>query len=170
MNGGAYTIDDINRHSDRKEEMLYKTYNKILKMCYNRIKFEHEVRKKKSCYFTIPKFVFGSPTYNPKQVAVYIMIKLDKDKYKTDYRPTKDVLPKGIHVSVPRVYIDWSHSNQIKRDKLRKKRLEKEKERKKAQKKDRYGNIVPKNKEIVNKQKRMTQILRDLKEAAKKYE
>ena len=76
MSKDLQIITDIKKKKLKiKKEINEKIYN----LCINTIKL-YVVNNKYECIYNIPFFIFGLPKYNIKEVAKYIINKLEKDK------------------------------------------------------------------------------------------
>jgi hypothetical protein len=103
----------------KKEAVKYKTYESVLKLCYQKIK-RYAENFKMGCLYEIPKFVIGTPLYEFDKLKQYILNSLKK----------KGFYIKMLNESI--IYISWD---------LKHKQVKKVKQ----QKKNQYKSIIDYN-------------------------
>ena len=81
-----------------KEDNRIKIYEKVLKMCHNRIKMaSNKTQSEDYTFFTIPNMIMGMPRFDTVSCCDYIMNKLAANGFK--------ILNLGPNL----IFITWSH-------------------------------------------------------------
>jgi len=91
-------IEYLQQKHNAKIRIKLQIFEKILKRCYNRIDMASDCGDQ-YCFFTIPEYIYGFPTFNVKACAAYIIKKL---------------MGNGLHVKFfnPNlVYVYWYYRN-----------------------------------------------------------
>jgi hypothetical protein len=89
------SINKLHHEINQREERKKNVYEKILKLCYNRIIVTNQKNDNCWCFFTCPTYIYGLPLYNIMSCIVYIMEDLQKRGFKTQY------------IQPNTIYIDW---------------------------------------------------------------
>lgn len=88
-------LNDLKKEREGFMKINLKTYEKVLELCLENIKFFNK-NGKTSMIYEIPVFVPGHPLVDQKQCALYLFEKLKHMKLKPK-------IVKGVHL-----FIDWS--------------------------------------------------------------
>ena len=78
-------INDLNKRIKQKETDKQQVFEKILKLCHNRIKKTASINNSYSCFYVIPRYVYGIPLYNYKNCLIYIIKSLTKNGFDVMY-------------------------------------------------------------------------------------
>ena len=76
--------EDIQKEQYRRDKKKIKCYKKVLRMCYNRIKFSSK-RKEDFCFYIIPNYILGEPLYDINTCIIYVMKVLIDGGFKVLY-------------------------------------------------------------------------------------
>lgn len=86
LNTPFVNIDELHRQQQEKIERRYEIYEKILKLCHNRIK---QVAKNPDnmgfCFYNIPPYVYGVPLYDTKSCIMYVVKSLVSNGFDVRY-------------------------------------------------------------------------------------
>ena len=74
------SIYDLHDEINRKKEVREKVYEKILEICYNKIRSASKKEMYK-VYFDVPEFVIGLPVYKLNDCIQYVMNKLRNNNF-----------------------------------------------------------------------------------------
>jgi len=95
-------INKLRSEVEARENRKFKTFDKVLELCNQRILYSNEKTNDLCCVFQCPNVVFGLPLYNINECIQYIMEKL---------------VEKGFVVSFTypnNIYISWKPYNEQK--------------------------------------------------------
>jgi len=106
-------MNELDLEARKKIFKRLEIYNKILKECHNKIRFNSKLDRK-YCFFLIPEFIFGTPLYDIEELRDHVMKSLEKNGFQLMY----------IHPNW--LFISWDHKKDIKRSILQKKNVKKE--------------------------------------------
>lgn len=106
-------MNELDLEARKKIFKRLEIYNKILKECHNKIRFNSKLDRK-YCFFLIPEFIFGTPLYDIEELRDHVMKSLEKNGFQLMY----------IHPNW--LFISWDHKKDIKRSFLQKKNVKKE--------------------------------------------
>ena len=86
LNTPFVNIDELHRQQKEKLERRYEIYEKILKLCHNRIR---QVAKNPDnigfCFYNIPPYVYGVPLYDTKSCIMYVVKSLVSNGFDVRY-------------------------------------------------------------------------------------
>lgn len=106
-------LTELDLEARKKIVKRLEIYNKILKDCHNKIRFNSKLDRK-YCFFLIPEFIFGTPLYDIEELRNHVMNSLEKNGFKLMY----------IHPNW--LFISWDHHQTNKKSILQKKNIKKE--------------------------------------------
>jgi hypothetical protein len=87
------SIYDLHDEINRKKEVREKVYEKILEICYNKIRSASKKEMYK-VYFDVPEFVIGLPVYKLNDCIQYVMNNLRSNNFIVEY-----YFPKILYIS-----------------------------------------------------------------------
>lgn len=90
------SVNQLHQQIKEREKKKKSVYDKVLKLCYERIMYVNQKSDNCFCYFSCPEYVYGLPLYNITNCTIYIMEDLIKRGFKVQY--TNPNL----------LYIDWT--------------------------------------------------------------
>lgn len=98
------TVDSLHQLRKQRLETRQKIYDTVLDKCNNRIIYFNKYMHQDSCYFFVPEYIYGLPSFDIKKCTMYLMIMLRKRGFICEYHPqfTTD----GKQISV--LYISWN--------------------------------------------------------------
>ena len=105
-------MNELDLEAQKKVYKRLEIYNKILKDCHNKIRFNSKLDRK-YCFFLIPEFIFGTPLYDIEELRDHVIKSLEKNGFKLMY----------IHPNW--LFISWDH-HKNKKSILQKKNVKKE--------------------------------------------
>jgi len=82
----SLTVSDINQFQKNKMRKWIKVYEKVLGMCFRRIR-DHVLRDQKYCLFNIPEYIAGFPVFNMTHCCAFILRKLRMAGFKAELVP-----------------------------------------------------------------------------------
>jgi hypothetical protein len=86
INSPFVNIDELHRQQQDKLERRYAIYEKILKLCHNRIKqVATNPDNMGFCFYNIPPYVYGVPLYDTKSCIMYVVKSLVSNGFDVKY-------------------------------------------------------------------------------------
>lgn len=79
----VHTGNIVDHFEDLIEER-YKTYNRVLEACHERINFAYKKNQYK-CIYVIPAIIYGKPLLKKMECLTYIIFKLRKNGFMCNY-------------------------------------------------------------------------------------
>ena len=77
-------MNELDFEARKKNMKRLEIYNKILKECHNKIRFNSKLDRK-YCFFLIPEFIFGTPLYDIEELRNHVMNSLQKNGFQLMY-------------------------------------------------------------------------------------
>ena len=75
-------IDDLYERKNQIEDIKLKHYNKILNRAHSKIKQTSRLRTNDQfCFFLVPEFLLGVPTYDTASCIAYVIDKLHENGF-----------------------------------------------------------------------------------------
>ena len=102
VNKNSINISKLRNDVQHREERKYKTFEKVLEMCYQKILSTNKTNTECCCTFICPHVIFGLPLFNIIECIHFIMEKL---------------LDKGFEVHLvlqTHIIISWQHNSEKK--------------------------------------------------------
>lgn len=81
---GIITVQDIHRSMNHRKEKQNEIFFRILGHCFKKIE-KAVLLKHNFCYFEVPEFLLGFPTYSINECIVYLQSKLSTNGFSTIY-------------------------------------------------------------------------------------
>jgi hypothetical protein len=79
-------IDELHRQKKDKLERRYAIYEKILKLCHNKIKqIGSQPDNMGFCFYSIPSYIYGIPLYDTNSCVMYIVKSLVDNGFDVKY-------------------------------------------------------------------------------------
>ena len=78
-------MNELDLEAQKKVYKRLEIYNKILKDCHNKIRFNSKLDRK-YCFFLIPEFIFGTPLYDIEELRDHVIKSLEKNSQTKIYR------------------------------------------------------------------------------------
>lgn len=89
------SINQLHKEINDRENKKRNVYEKILKLCYQKIINVNKKNNDCNCFFNCPEYIYGLPLYNLMKCTIYIMEDLIEKGFKVEY----------YHPNI--LYIDW---------------------------------------------------------------
>jgi len=77
-------MNELDFEARKKIMKRLEIYNKILKECHNKIRFNSKLDRK-YCFFLVPEFIFGTPLYDIEELRNHVMNSLQKNGFQLMY-------------------------------------------------------------------------------------
>ena len=77
-------MNELDFEARKKNMKRLEIYNKILKECHNKIRFNSKLDRK-YCFFLVPEFIFGTPLYDIEELRNHVMNSLQKNGFQLMY-------------------------------------------------------------------------------------
>lgn len=95
MDKQRFNIDILIKNHKKKNQTKKDVFKVVLDKCINHTIFMSK-KNLKSCYYTIPVFIYGLPLYNQAECQKYLEKKLKKLKFEIQSESNK-------------IFISWKH-------------------------------------------------------------
>lgn len=86
-------VEELRKIREKKEKVQKETFDKMLGICYKRIKAA-AINGKSECYYEVPEFIFGLPKYKLSDCCKYLIKKIGEN----DFDEVKWYKPNVIYV------------------------------------------------------------------------
>jgi hypothetical protein len=86
-------ILELHRTINEKNKNKGVAYDKVLELCHKRVKF-HANNLKLNCFYEVPLYVFGYPTFDISKCIEYLKRSLENDGFLVKY-----YFPKYLYIS-----------------------------------------------------------------------
>jgi len=80
----SINLRDLQKYQNQREKRKLEFFKEVLRKCHHKITWQAK-QYQTYCFYQIPSFIFGMPSYNNKECIEYIMNKLIQDKLKVLY-------------------------------------------------------------------------------------
>ena len=77
----SLNLNELQKYQRSRESRKYDYFEEVLKKCHHKIKISAS-NFETQCFFTIPSFILGLPSYSQKLCCEYVMNKLIQDGLK----------------------------------------------------------------------------------------
>lgn len=78
-------INELHKESDKKNQIKIEIYNRVLSRCHTKIKSIAKLGGVKCCFFEVPEYMYGLPTYNQMDCIYYVINELLADGFQVQY-------------------------------------------------------------------------------------
>lgn len=78
-------INELHKERNKRSSVRSDIYNNILAKCHNKIKSIAKLSDVCCCFFEVPAYVYGLPSYNLMECIYYIIKELMEDGFKVEY-------------------------------------------------------------------------------------
>jgi hypothetical protein len=78
-------INDLHKERDKRSAVRSTIYSRILQRCHSKIKSISKLSDICCCFFEVPAYEYGLPTYNQIECVYYVIKELIDDGFKVEY-------------------------------------------------------------------------------------
>lgn len=78
-------INDLHRERDKRTSIRNEIYDKVLSRCHSKIKSISKLSDICCCFFEVPAYIYGLPSYNQIECIYYIIQVLMEDGFKVEF-------------------------------------------------------------------------------------
>ena len=98
------TVDSLHQVRKQRLENRQRIYDTVLHKCNNRIEYFNKYMHQDCCYFEIPEYIYGLPSFDVKKCTMYLMMILRQRGFICEYRPLQNREGRNI----PILFISWN--------------------------------------------------------------
>ena len=78
-------INDLHKDRDKRNTIKNDIYLKVLARCHSKIKSISKLSDLCCCFYMVPAYIYGLPSYNQIECVYYIVKELMDDGFKVQY-------------------------------------------------------------------------------------